>query len=45
LTKELNVMAKSEMWMAGKATRTLRPKEPAKKFLGTAKGTVGRASN
>ena len=32
LTKELNVMANSEMWRAGKATRALRPKEPAKKF-------------
>jgi ketol-acid reductoisomerase len=45
LTKELNVIANSEMWRAGKATRTLRPKEPAKKFSGIAKGTVGRASN
>ncbi len=45
LTKELNVMANSEMWLAGKATRALRPKEPAKKFIGTAKGTYGRASN
>jgi ketol-acid reductoisomerase len=45
LTKELNAMAGSEMWMAGKATRKLRPKEPAKKFSGVAKGTLGRASN
>ena len=45
LTKELNVMANSEMWLAGKATRALRPKEPAKKFIATAKGTFGRASN
>jgi ketol-acid reductoisomerase len=45
LTKELNVIASSEMWRAGKATRTLRPKEPAKKFSGIAKGTVGRGSN
>jgi ketol-acid reductoisomerase len=45
LTKELNTMASSEMWLAGKATRTLRPKESAKKFAATAKGTVGRASN
>jgi ketol-acid reductoisomerase len=45
LTKELNVMANSEMWRAGKATRMLRPKEPAKKFASTAKGTFGRSSN
>jgi len=45
LTKELNVMASSEMWRAGKATRALRPKEPAKKFAATARGTVGRSSN
>jgi ketol-acid reductoisomerase len=45
LTKELNVIANSEMWRAGKATRSLRPKEPAKKDLSTAKGTFGRASN
>jgi ketol-acid reductoisomerase len=45
LTKELNTMANSEMWLAGKATRALRPKEPAKKFIATAKGTFGRASN
>jgi ketol-acid reductoisomerase len=45
LTKELNTMANSEMWRAGKATRTLRPRESAKKFAGTAKGTVGRSSN
>src|SRR5512139_244970 len=32
LTKELNTMASSEMWRAGKATRALRPKESAKKF-------------
>jgi ketol-acid reductoisomerase len=45
LTKELNTMANSEMWRAGKATRTLRPRESAKKFAATAKGTVGRFSN
>ncbi len=45
LTKELNVIANSEMWRAGKATRSLRPKEPAKKDHSTAKGTFGRASN
>ena len=45
LTKELNAMANSELWLAGKATRALRPKEQAKKFIATAKGTFGRASN
>jgi ketol-acid reductoisomerase len=45
LTKELNVMANSELWQAGKATRSLRPKEPAKTFSSAPKGTVGRASN
>jgi ketol-acid reductoisomerase len=45
LTKELNIMANSEMWLAGKATRALRPKEPAKKFAGAAKGIGGRSNN
>ena len=45
LTKELNVMANSEMWRAGKATRALRPKEAAKKFSSAPKGTTGRSSN
>jgi ketol-acid reductoisomerase len=45
LAKELAVMANSEMWLAGKATRALRPKEPAKKYIATAKGTSGRAAN
>jgi ketol-acid reductoisomerase len=45
LTKELNTMAQSEMWQAGKATRTLRPKEPAKKFSSAPKGVAGRQAN
>ncbi len=45
LTKELNTMANSEMWQAGKTTRMLRPRESAKKFAATAKGTLGRAVN
>jgi ketol-acid reductoisomerase len=45
LTKELNAMANSEMWRAGKATRALRPKEQAKKYAAVAKGTFGRAAN
>ena len=45
LASELSTIANSEMWLAGKATRALRPKEPAKKIVGTAKGIVGRKSN
>ena len=45
LTKELDAMGNSEMWLAGKATRALRPKERAKKSAGTAKGTGGRKRN
>ena len=45
LGKELAVMANSEMWQAGKATRDLRPKEPVKQASESAKGTGGRKSN
>jgi ketol-acid reductoisomerase len=45
LTLELNEMANSEMWLAGKATRALRPKEPGKKHAASAKGIVGRSTN
>jgi len=45
LGKELAVMGNSEMWQAGKATRSLRPKEEAKADLETAKGTAGRQEN
>jgi ketol-acid reductoisomerase len=45
LGKELSVMGNSEMWQAGKATRALRPKEPAKVDLSSAKGTAGRQIN
>jgi ketol-acid reductoisomerase len=45
LAKELKVIADSEMWQAGKTTRTLRPKEAAKKNAATAKGVKGRAAN
>ncbi len=45
LTRELSVMGNSEMWLAGKATRALRPKEPAKKISKSTKGVVGRESN
>jgi len=42
LKKELAAMANSEMWRAGKATRALRPKEPAKKTSAATKGLAGR---
>jgi len=45
LGKELQVMANSEMWQAGKATRALRPKEKAKTTGESAKGVAGRQSN
>ncbi len=42
LAKELAVMGNSEMWLAGKATRDLRPKEEAKEISKSTKGTAGR---
>ena len=45
LGKELEAMANSEMWQAGKATRALRPKEQAKTTLESAKGVTGRSSS
>ncbi|MFH1548388.1 MAG: ketol-acid reductoisomerase [Candidatus Omnitrophota bacterium] len=45
LTKELDALGNSEMWLAGKATRALRPKEPAKKISKATKGMGGRKSN
>jgi ketol-acid reductoisomerase len=45
LTRELNELGNSEMWRAGTATRSLRPKEPAKDVSGRAAGVAGRASN
>lgn len=45
LAKELAVMANSEMWLAGKATRALRPKETAKKISKATKGIAGRKGN
>jgi hypothetical protein len=38
-------MGNSEMWQAGKATRALRPKEPAKAISKTTKGIGGRGMN
>ena len=45
LGKELEAMASSEMWQAGKATRALRPKEQSKKIPKSTKGIAGRQSN
>lgn len=42
LRKELERMGNSEMWLAGKAVRALRPKEPAKKVEKNVKGVAGR---
>ncbi len=45
LTKELAVIGNSEMWMAGKAARSLRPTESAHAISKSTKGLGGRASN
>lgn len=45
LGKELSAMGNSEMWLAGKATRALRPKEKAKKTSKATKGIAGRKSS
>ncbi len=45
LTAELDKIGNSEMWQAGKTTRSLRPKEKAKKMTKATKGVSGRASN
>ena len=42
LGKELAEMGNSEMWQAGKATRSLRPHEAAKQITGSTKGVAGR---
>ncbi len=42
LAKELAEIGNSEMWMAGKATRSLRPKEAAKEITAATKGVGGR---
>lgn len=45
LDKELSQMGNSEMWMAGKAARSLRPKEKAKEITKATKGISGRQGN
>jgi ketol-acid reductoisomerase len=45
LGKELAEMGNSEMWQAGKATRSLRPKEAARAISADTKGIGGRSEN
>jgi ketol-acid reductoisomerase len=45
LQAELDELGHSEMWQAGKATRSLRPKEAAKTINAGTKGVGGRGSN
>jgi len=45
LDGELAVMGNSEMWLAGKAVRGLRPKEKAREITKNTKGIAGRKSN
>jgi ketol-acid reductoisomerase len=45
LGAELAELGNSEMWRAGKATRSLRPKESAKTITAGTKGVGGRTSN
>jgi ketol-acid reductoisomerase len=45
LSKELNAMGSSEMWEAGKAVRSLRPKEAARQITKATVGVAGRKSN
>jgi ketol-acid reductoisomerase len=45
LDKELSQMGNSEMWLAGRAVRSLRPTEKAKAVTRATKGVGGRRSN
>jgi ketol-acid reductoisomerase len=45
LQKELDEIHNSEMWQAGAATRSLRPKQKAKNITKATKGVSGRQSN
>jgi ketol-acid reductoisomerase len=45
LDKELSAMGNSEMWLAGKAVRSLRPKEKAKEISKATPGIAGRGKN
>ncbi|MCP4041462.1 MAG: ketol-acid reductoisomerase [Gammaproteobacteria bacterium] len=45
LGEELNELGNSELWRAGKATRSLRPTEVAREVTADTKGVGGRTSN
>ena len=45
LQKELDELGNSEIWRAGKATRSLRPKESARVITADTKGIGGRGQN
>jgi len=45
LDKELSAIGNSEMWQAGKAVRSLRPKEKAKAINKNTRGVSGRGKN
>jgi ketol-acid reductoisomerase len=45
LAKELAEIGNSEMWMAGKAARSLRPREQAKVITKATKGVTGRTAS
>ena len=45
LDKELRIIGDSEMWTAGKAVRSLRPKEKAHAINKNTKGIAGRGRN
>jgi ketol-acid reductoisomerase len=45
LQKELSELGNSEIWQAGKATRSLRPKEAARVITADTKGVGGRGQN
>jgi ketol-acid reductoisomerase len=45
LGKELRTLGTSELWLAGKATRALRPKTAAKAVAAATKGVQGRGEN
>jgi ketol-acid reductoisomerase len=45
LDKELSELGNSEMWQAGKAVRSLRPKNKARTVTKSTKGVKGRKSN
>jgi ketol-acid reductoisomerase len=42
LAKELNALGNSEMWLAGKAVRALRPREKARAITKQTRGIAGR---